>query len=58
MAKAAYYPFFHGPGRGTTKMVWNERRPSGLEVLILIKSPSTSHRWMSNKFCIGRDVNI
>lgn len=30
MAKAAYYPFFHGPGRATTKMVWKERRSSGL----------------------------
>lgn len=35
MAKAAYYPFFHGPGRATTKMVWKERRSSGLELLIL-----------------------
>ncbi len=48
MAKAAYYPFFHGPGRATTKMVWKERRSSGLELLILIKSPSASHRWTSN----------
>lgn len=48
MAKAAYYPFFHGPGRATTKMVWKERRSSGLELLILIKSPFASHRWPSN----------
>lgn len=48
MSKAAYYPFFHGPGRAATKIVREERRSSGLELLILIKSPSTSQRWTSN----------
>lgn len=43
MAKAAYVlSFLSWSGKGTTKMVGNERRPSGLKLLILIKSPSIS----------------
>lgn len=44
MAKAAYYPFFHGPGTGTTKMVWileretnkRSRTPNTYQVTIYI----------------------